>query len=169
MPPQASWLLRVPEILQFLRAPAAPPFLDRPAIERLFGLSRRQAIRLMGLCGGYQVGKTFLLDRMSLVEFLEGRQQAGDVRLVRQRKQRIASAIESAATEMTARRIEIRTSTAASPHQSAELPQAIQRIAPGKLQISYGSAEDLLSRIVELASAASRDFPGFQKMFEDAS
>jgi len=45
MPAQTSWYLRVPEIAAQLRAPAAPPFLDRPAIESLFRLRRRQAIR----------------------------------------------------------------------------------------------------------------------------
>ena len=44
-----------------LQAPDVPPFLDRPAIERLFGLRRRQSITLMHRLGGYQVGKTFLV------------------------------------------------------------------------------------------------------------
>ena len=71
MPAQPSWHLRVPEIRAALASPASPPFLDRPAIEKLFGLRRRQAIRILTACGGYQVGKTFLISRDALLSYLE--------------------------------------------------------------------------------------------------
>ena len=71
MPAQSSWYLRVTDIVAQLHSPAAPPFLDRAAIEDLFHLRRRQAIRLMGACGGYQIGKTYLVDRGSLLRFLD--------------------------------------------------------------------------------------------------
>ena len=67
MPDQPSWIHRLPQITQALEAPDAPPFLDRPAIERLFGLRRRQSIALLRRLGGYQVGKTFLVDRAVLL------------------------------------------------------------------------------------------------------
>jgi hypothetical protein len=61
MPNQPSWIESVPEILETLRAPGTPPFLDRPTVEVLFGVRRRQAIHLLRRFGGYQVGKTFLV------------------------------------------------------------------------------------------------------------
>ena len=59
-------------MLQQLRSPAAPPFLDRPAIEQLFSIRRRQAIRVLAAASGYQVGKTFVVERQALIDFLEG-------------------------------------------------------------------------------------------------
>jgi hypothetical protein len=37
----------------------ATPVLDRAALEKLFGLGRRQTIRLMSTFGGHLAGKTF--------------------------------------------------------------------------------------------------------------
>jgi len=70
VPDQPTWIERVPTILAFLESEDAPLFLDRPAVERLFGLRRRQAIELLRRCGGYQVGKTFLVLRETMVQFL---------------------------------------------------------------------------------------------------
>ena len=43
--------------------------LDRSAIEKLFRVRRRRAIQLMSaLGGGYLVGKTFLIERLQLIE-----------------------------------------------------------------------------------------------------
>jgi hypothetical protein len=39
-------------------------------------------------------------------------------------------------------------------------------VAPGKLQISYRGAEDLLACLVELAAAATNDFPAFRELYE---
>ena len=58
MPNKPSWLLRVNEILEDLGGAemAAHPFLTRGAVEKLFGLKRRQAIELMHSVGGYSFG-----------------------------------------------------------------------------------------------------------------
>ena len=77
MPAQPSWHVRVPEILAALSVPESPPFLDRPAFERLFQVRRRQAIRLLTLCDGYQVGRAFLAGRESVISFLESVKQSG--------------------------------------------------------------------------------------------
>jgi hypothetical protein len=167
MPAQPSWYLRVPEILGRLSVPTAPPFLDRPAIEQLFGVSRRQAIRLMGGSNGYQIGKTFLVDRHSLVAFLENVEKSGAAPQARARKQRVLTALHEAANQTAARRIQIRTDLPSdSGRDGAELPAAIELVAPGKLQITYSGAEDLLARIVELAASATNDFPAFRNRYE---
>jgi hypothetical protein len=44
--------------------------VDRAVIEQIFGLKRRQAIELLHQFGGYQAGRTFLLDRVRLLEAL---------------------------------------------------------------------------------------------------
>ncbi len=165
MPAQPLWYLRIPEILAGLRTAGAPPFLDRPAIEKLFRVGRRQAIRLLGAADGYQVGKTFLVSRESLIDYLERIEKSGAAGAARARKQRVASALAEVANHAAAQRVQIHMDPD-TLRRPARLPAGIELVAPGKLQISYTAAEDLLARIVELASAATNDFPAFRKLYE---
>jgi hypothetical protein len=166
MPKLPLWYRRVPEILEQLRSPGSPPFLDRPAIEQLFCLGRRQAIRLLGAAQGYQVGKTFLVERAPLIDFLEDREKSGAAPQARARRRRVAAALNEVANYAAAQRVQVRTSPDVLRRRPANLPAAIELVAPGKLQISYRGAEDLLAHIVELAAAATNDFPGFRKLYE---
>jgi hypothetical protein len=167
MPAQPSWHLRVPEIRAILGGPSSPPFLDRPAIEQLFGLRRRQAIRILTACGGYQVGKTFLVNREVLLAYLEEVAAAGAVDRIRQRKLRISAALNEGANHAAAQRTQIRTDANLLRRLPADLPPAIELVGPGKLQISFQGATDLLAQIAELAAAATNDFPRFRKIVED--
>lgn len=166
MPAQPSWYLRLPDILHELRSPGAPPFLDRPAIEKLFRVRRRQAIRLLGMTNGYQVGKTFLVSRESLADYLERIEKSGISGQARARKERVLSALNEIANHAAAQRVQIRVEADVFRRRPPDLPEGIELVAPGKLQISYRGAEDLLAHIVELASAATNDFAAFRKRYE---
>jgi hypothetical protein len=166
MPALPSWYLRLPDILNELRAPNAPPFLDRPAVEKLFRVRRRQAIRLLGVANGYQVGKTFLVSRDSLAEYLQRIERSGASGQARARKERVLSALNEVANHAAAQRVQIRVDQDVFRRRAADLPEGIELVAPGKLQISYSGAEDLLAHIVELASAATNDFAAFRKRYE---
>jgi hypothetical protein len=166
MPAQPSWHIRVPEIRAVLVSPASPPFLDRPAIEALFGLRRRQAIRILTACGGYQVGKTFLVNREALLSYIDEVAADGSVDRIRRRKLRIGAALNEVANHAAAQRTQIRTGPDLMRRLPADLPAAIELVGPGKIQISFESATDLLTRIAELAAAATNDFPRFRKLFE---
>jgi hypothetical protein len=166
VPKLPLWYLRVPEILRHLESPGAPPFLDRPAIERLFGVRRRQAIRLLGAAQGYQVGKTFLVERQALVDFLAGFENSGAAPEARARKRRVSAALNEVANHAAAQRIQVQASPDVFRRRPADLPAAIELVAVGKLQISYRGAEDLLAQIVELAAAAANDFPAFRRLYE---
>ena len=168
MPKLPGWYLHVPAILQHLRSPAAPPFLDRPAIEVLFSIRRRQAIRVLAAASGYQVGRTFLVERQALIDFLEGLERSGVASEVRARKQRVATILNEVANFAAAQRVQIRTAPDVLRRQPEGLPAAIERVAPGKLQISYRGAEDLLAKIVELAASATNDFPAFRNLYEES-
>jgi hypothetical protein len=165
MPKLPHWYRRVPDILRELKTHGMPPILDRPAIEGLFAVRRRQAIRLLNAANGYQVGKTFIIDRRSLIDYLEGIEKSGAAPEARARKQRVAFALAEAAQYAQAQRVQVRTSPDALQRRPADLPAAIDLIAPGKLQISFQSAEDLLAQVVELAAAAANDFHAFQKLY----
>ena len=166
MPKLPGWYLSVPAILRQLRRPGAPPFLDRPAIEKLFSVRRRQAIRLLASASGYQVGKTFVVDRQALVEFLEGVETSGAAPEARARKQRVAAVLSEVANHAAAQRVRVSTDADVLRRHPSNLPSAIELVAPGTLQISYRGAEDLLAKIVELAAAATNDFPAFRNLYE---
>jgi hypothetical protein len=166
MPKLPGWYLSVPAILQQLRSPDAPPFLDRPAVEKLFSIRRRQAIRVLAAASGYQVGKTFVVERQAVVEFLEGMESSGVAPKARARKRRVAAALNEVANHAAAQRVQVHTAPDVLRRQPGSLPSAIELVAPGKLQISYGGAEDLLAKIVELAAAAANDFPAFRNLYE---
>lgn len=169
MPAQPSWFVRVPDILTTLRDEDCPPLLDRAAIELLFGLRRRQAIRLMGVSGGYQVGRTFLVDRQGLIAFLEKVAKTGAVDRAVQRKERILENLNASSRRQRHRETRISTAPDALERRPAGLPATIQVVGPGKLQISYRSASDLLAQVVELTSAAVNDYEELQRMLEDRS
>ena len=162
MPAQPSWHVRVPEILAALSVPESPPFLDRPAFERLFRVRRRQAIRLLVQCDGYQVGRTFLAGRESVITFLQSVKQSGGAEAARGRRLRIGVAINEAVNHLAASqpRVKARPALGASLHPGIEFP------APGQLQISFNDATELLTRIVELATFATNDFARFRKVLE---
>ena len=73
MPTKSEWLLRLPEIRAELED-LEVPVVDRAGIERIFGLKRRRAIGLMHQFGGYQTGRTFLVERQGLLRILEALQ-----------------------------------------------------------------------------------------------
>jgi hypothetical protein len=167
MPALPIWFVRVPEILARLRDPGMPPVLDRASVEQLFRVKRRQAIRLLGNANGYQVGKTFIIDRESLIDYLQAFEESGAAPQARARKRRVALAINEVANYAEAQRVQVRTTPDSLRRKTADLPAAFQLVAPGTLQISYNTAEDLLARLVELAAAAANDFQSFRDRYEE--
>ena len=162
MPAQPSWHVRVPEILAALSVPDSPPILDRSAFERLFQVRRRQAIRLITQCDGYQVGKTFLAGRDNVITFLEAVNQSGQAQVARGHRVRVGAALNAAANQLTAEQTRIVPQRRA----GSTLHSAIHFPAPGTVQISFDDATGLLTRLVELATLAANDFPRFRRVVE---
>ena len=169
MPTRALWLERLPEITRQLDSPALPPLLDRPCIELLFGVRRRQAIRLLAALGGYQSGKTFLIRREELARRLAELAKTRTAQLARERKERMVEAMANAQRDFAMRLTEIELASDVEARQPQQLPATLHLTRPGTLEIRFSDAEDLLARVVELASAASNDFPAFRKIVEGES
>jgi hypothetical protein len=74
--------------------------------------------------------------------------------------------LNEVAHHAAAQRVQVRANPDVFRRQPAQIPAAIELVAPGKLQISYQGAEDLLAQIAELAAAATNDFPAFRKLYE---
>ena len=93
MPAKALWLLHVPEIVAQLEV-FDVPVIDRAIVERVFGLRRRRAIELLHRFGGYQAGRTFLIDRRQLVGHLQRLIEGEEFQTESRRKERLAGMID---------------------------------------------------------------------------
>ena len=165
MPPQPHWLLHVPRIIEELRL-LPLPVLDRAVIEKLFGLKRRQAIQLLHRFGGYQAGRTFLLDRQELVEQLEAIRDGETFRYEQRRRRRLVAELESVRKYLQAAAVKIPLRPQAR-YQIATLPPDVD-LQPGRLRVEFDGVEDLLSKLFELAHSAANDFVRFRNAVESA-
>lgn len=161
MPAKPVWLLRVPEIISEVRSLAGAAVIDRAAFERLFGVRRRRAIDLMQQVGGFQCGRTHILQREELLSWLE-RVQAGDgFKAEQRRKQKVAEQINELHRRRGAANIHI----PVLPQIRTELPAGIS-LRPGEMAVSFTTTEDLLARLYAIATAAADDFDSFTAIIE---
>jgi len=161
MPAKAQWLLRVPEILEELAA-LDVPVVDRAVCERLFHLRRRRAIDLMRAFGGYQAGRTFLIDRPKLAAQLEQIRTSPDFKMEWQRKQRLWERLEAIRRLQTGARVAIPVAAEVLSRRLPDLPPGVG-LSPGELHIRFESPEELLSKLFALAQAIANDYEAFEK------
>jgi len=163
MPAKPAWLLHIPEIVAQLDA-FDVPVVDRAIVERLFGLRRRRAIELLHRFGGYQAGRTFLIERRLFIDHLrrlsEGEEFDEEVR----RKRRLGDAVDELRRSQAAAQVVIPV-RAEFARRVSELPAGVE-LRPGRLSVDFSGAEDLLSKLYELSQAAARDFDRFRAAAE---
>src|ERR1035441_10635322 len=123
MPAKPEWLLRLPEIRAELEH-LDVPIVDRAGVERLFGLRRRRAIELMHEFGGYQTGRTFLLDRVRLLEALQSLESREDYTAEKRRRERLRDVVEASREHLILTRVRI-------PVHAAAMRPSLDRLAPG--------------------------------------
>ena len=158
-------MLHVPRIIEELRL-LPLPVLDRAVIEKLFGLKRRQAIQLLHRFGGYQAGRTFLVDRQELVEQIEAIRDGETFRYEQRRRRRLVAELESVRKYLQAAAVKIPLRPQAR-YQIATLPPDVD-LQPGRLRVEFDGVEDLLSKLFELAQSAANDFVRFRNAVESA-
>lgn len=161
MPRSPEWLGQVPDALAAL-ARLEAPVVDRAMLERLLGVHRRAAIRLLQRFGGYQSGKAFLIEREKLAAALRAIAAGDDFVFEVGRRERLGKSLDAIAREAKARRILIPVTPEMRGREVAGLPATI-RLAPGLLEISCTDPENLLQQLMELAQAISNDYEGFEK------
>jgi hypothetical protein len=166
MPAKAQWLLQIPEILSLLET-FEVPVVDRSIIEHLFGLRRRRAIELLHRFGGYQAGRTFLIDRRLLIEHLRRLADGEGFHREMRRRERLDNAVDQLRRERTAARVKISVQPALSSRGMADLPPGVA-LEAGHLHIAFSGTEDLLGKLFELSQAASNDFDRFRATTEPA-
>jgi hypothetical protein len=162
MPAKPEWLLRLPDIRAELEH-LDVPVVDRAGIERIFGLKRRRAIELMHQFGGYQAGRTFLLDRTRLLEALEAVESREDYSVEKRRRERLGDVVEASREHLIAMRVRI-------PVRAMAARASLDRLAPGvllmpgMLSIEFRHPIELLEKLYGLAQAISHDFERFEEL-----
>jgi len=159
MPAKAAWLLKIPEILTMLES-FDVPVVDRATVESLFGLRRRRAIELLHRLGGYQAGRTFLVDRHLLMDNLRRLAEGEDFERESRRKERLDGAIDRLRRHQIAARVSIPVPPDVFHWKVADLSTGVA-LEPGHLHITFSGTEDLLAKLFELAQAASNDYNRF--------
>jgi hypothetical protein len=161
MPAKAQWLLRIPEILAEVSA-LDVPVLDRAVCERLFRLRRRRAIDLIRGFGGYQVGRTFLVDRPKLVAQLEQIRDSPNFKMEYRRKERLSEKLDAIRRLQAGARVAIAVEPETLRQRLPDLPAGVT-LNPGALHIRFQSPEELLSQLFALAQAIANDYETFEK------
>ena len=161
MPAKAQWLLRVPEILAELSL-LDLPVVDRAVCERLFRLRRRRAIDLIRCFGGYQAGRTFLVDRPKLVAQLEQIRDSPDFKMEWRRKERLADKLDVIRRLQTGARVAIAVEPETLCQRLPDLPAGVS-LSAGALHIQFQSPEELLSQLFALAQAIANYYEAFEK------
>ena len=166
MPRKSEWLQRVPEALDELRQFPAP-VIDRAILETVLKVHRRVAIRLMNRFGGFQAGKTFLIDRLQLIDRLEDISGGVDFAVERDRRAQLADELERTRRLAPARKVRIDTAADVRERVLKDLPAGIH-LRPGELRIEFFGTEDLLRHLFELSQAMVNDYARFQAAVEDS-
>ena len=164
MPIRKTWLLRLPDILEEL-AGMEVPVIDRAVFEKLFGIRRRRAIQLLHYFGGYQAGRTFLVDRLVLIAQLEPLQAGAEFVMEQQRRRRLSEALEEVRRYRTAARVTIPVEPGTQDRLMSGLPAGIE-LQQGTLRVEFCKAEDLLAKLFELSKVAANDFEAFRSAAE---
>jgi hypothetical protein len=164
MPAKPAWLLRVPEIIGEVRCLQAP-IVDRAMLERMFGVRRRRAIDLMQSVGGYQCGRTYLVNREDLLGWLEKVQAEPRFQSEQTRKQKLTGQLNELHQHRAAARVRIPVLPDAGRMRLPSMPPGIT-ITPGKLSVLFTTTEELLARLYAFSQLVSDDFDAFCDMLE---
>ena len=167
MPARPRWHSKLDDIRQSL-TDMDVPVIDRPTIEQLFGVGRRQANNLMRIHHGYQVGTSKVVARDKLLAGLEKMgAHRGVATAETTRKSRLIEALEAIQRRPRPRRI---VPPPPPPRQgSTSLPPGFTVSAPGELRLQFSTPEELLGRIQSLLEAAVKDFASFELSLEPPS
>ena len=161
MPDQPTWYQRLPAILEVLESTAVP-VIDRFTVERLFAVKRRQAVRIMSRFGGYQVGRTFLIDRGEVLARLRSLAEGVPAATAIRRKERIWKALRREAGSLRAKAVAI---PSLPPEPDARLPAGVE-LRRGLLTIRYGQPVELLQKFYALSQAIANDYDAFEKLIQ---
>ncbi len=159
MPAQPAWFHRLESILSELRA-LNTEYLDRLAVERIFGVRERRARQIMAGLPCLQVGNAVAVSRVALIDRLEATTAASRFQWEVKRRTRVAKSLDTLRKDAAAKRVVVPApaDVRASSFQSLSADITIR---PGQLSVRFSNAEDLAGKLFELSQAMANDWPAF--------
>lgn len=164
MPSQPAWFHKLNDILEELRA-SETQYLDRQAVQMLFGVQERRARQIMAGLPGLQVGNAFAIEREALIIRLENTRSEKGFQWEIARRARLVEGLDRARRQIAARRVRIPATTDLGVRSVKDLGASI-KLRPSELRIEFHSAEDLAARLFELSQAMANDWHGFAQEVE---
>ena len=163
-----EWFERLPDILKKASEAQVASFGQRE-IEALFGVSRRDAFRLLHKFGAREAGDALLLSRQDLVTQLDAIGTGDTYKAYLRRAEQVGEQLR-VARETTPARL-MRLPVDKNPPTATELPEGIriQPLAPGKvgrIEIEFGTREELWWKMAAFARARARDRRAIDLMLE---
>ncbi len=159
---QPHWHRRLPAIRAEL-ATLETPSLDRALIEQLFGFSRRQAIRLMATIEKPRPGIATVIARDRLLATLDRLLATKPVQHEIARKRQLQDQLAAIEREALSKAALITPPPPrAGPGNEVAWPHGITHDVPGILTIGFGSAEELLGRVLALTEDAAGNYEAFR-------
>jgi hypothetical protein len=162
MPAAPRWISHINEISRSLRE-LPHPFADRATVERLLGVGRRRAQQILAPCVSRHIGANGLADRDALLRHLQAL-AAGDAEdFERDRRQRVAGAIEELRRERVATpQVLVEAPASVLSQQLINLPAGVG-LAPGRITVEFARPREALEKLLALAMAIGNDFEAFER------
>jgi hypothetical protein len=163
-----SWYDHLDEAVGTLRHFPAPT-VERPDVERVFHLSRRDAIRLLHKFGARERNDRLTIPRDALVRRLEAVRESPEYLSERRRREHLRESRAELHRHAAAQRILLPVAARAAEATVAMLPPYI-RLYRGRMEVDFpeGCHDELLGRLLEVARAACDDPEGFRAAVEEA-
>ena len=162
MPRKTGWIHQIPDALAELEQ-LPSPVVDRATVERLLGVSPRQALRILGKLGSFRAGRNLLANRRELAEALRQYAERPEVASETRRRERVESQLIRLRGELRARRVPVPVRADVWERRFGDLPVGIE-LQAGELRIRFGTAEDLLRKLLELSQAIANDYSRFEEL-----
>jgi hypothetical protein len=169
MPDKPRWLDRLPHAIQSLEN-SPLPWVDRSTIEDLLGVRRRRAQQILSPFAGQPIGHTTIVEKGALIQHLR-RMAAGEITLYeKRRQQRLWQEVEQERkrwTETPPVFVEASPEMLQAVHQKdfEGLPPGIE-LAPGRISVTFETAEEALQKLLALAMAIGQNRTAFDERIE---
>lgn len=165
MPAEPSWIQRLPDLITQVSDPDAPSWWDRSAIETLFRLRRRQAIKVLQMLGAQRIGTNLAVDRAMLLRFLQDPRQHKAYSNERARSRHVAISLTKAQQDLQGRTITIPAPPDTRQVDFAGLPTGIH-LQQHQLTITFGPPTELLEKLFALSQALMNDYDHFEEALQ---
>jgi hypothetical protein len=158
MPSRPVWTLRLPDAIRQLEG-LPLEHLTRHDLEKLFGVSKRQAVNLLHRLGAEPLGNALILNRVELLKRLRALAKTRAVKTDLERRDRAVTLIRRA--RLSTVRVAVNPETLNAGLSG--LPEGVL-VEPRRIEVRYQSAQEAVARLFSLAKALVNDFESFERL-----